>query len=122
MVRIASKQPRKQRKARYNAPIHVRGKYLSAPLSAELRKKYGTRSLRVITGDTVTVLRGDFAGEDGIIDSVDLSGSRILVHGVSVTKADGTEVPRPVFASNVQIKKLNLKDSRRVEKLEARKG
>ena len=26
-------QPRKQRKARYNAPAHARGKYLSASLS-----------------------------------------------------------------------------------------
>ena len=38
-----SKQPRKQRKARYNAPAHARGKYLSASLSPELKealKKY----------------------------------------------------------------------------------
>lgn len=122
MARIASKQPRKQRKARYNAPLHVRGKFLAAPLSGDLRQKYGIRSLRIITGDTVLVLRGDFAGEEGVIDGVDVTNSRVLVHGVSVTKADGTEVPRPVPASNVQIRKLNLKDSRRVAKLEARKG
>ena len=34
-------QPRKQRKARYNAPAHARGKYLSASLSPELREKIG---------------------------------------------------------------------------------
>lgn len=119
MVRMASKQPRKQRKARFNAPIHTRGKFLSAPLSADLGTKYGKRSARVVLGDTVKVLRGDFAGEEGVVDAVDTKKSKVLVHGVSVTKADGTEVPRPVDPSNVQIIKLNLKDSRRAARLEA---
>ena len=35
-----SKQPRKQRKALYNAPAHARGKYLSASLSKDLSKYY----------------------------------------------------------------------------------
>ena len=42
---------------------------------------------------------------------------RLVVHGVFNTKADGTEVPRAVDASNVQITKLNLADKRRVAKL-----
>ena len=36
-----SKQPRKQRKALYNAPAHARGKHLSAALSKDLREKLG---------------------------------------------------------------------------------
>jgi large subunit ribosomal protein L24 len=36
-------QPRKQRKARYNAPAHARGKYLSASLSKDLREKVGKK-------------------------------------------------------------------------------
>ena len=32
-------QPRKQRKARYTAPAHARGKYLSVSLSKDLREK-----------------------------------------------------------------------------------
>ena len=44
MVRIESTQPRKQRKARYNAPAHLRGKFLSAPLSPELRTQYKKRT------------------------------------------------------------------------------
>jgi large subunit ribosomal protein L24 len=121
MVRIASTQPRKQRKYRYNAPLHVRGRFLNAPLSAELREKYGRRSARIILGDTVKVVRGDFAGEEGIVDMIDTQNGRIVVHGVAITRADGTEVPRPVNASNACITKLNLKDSRRGEKLEAKK-
>jgi large subunit ribosomal protein L24 len=117
MTTPASTQPRKQRKARYNAPIHVRGKYLHAPLSPELRKTYNHRRTRVVKGDTVKVLRGDFAGTSGLVDEVDGKSGMLFVHGVSSTKADGTEVPRPVNPSNVQITKLNLKDSMRKERL-----
>ncbi|NYT04973.1 MAG: 50S ribosomal protein L24 [Methanomicrobiales archaeon] len=113
MVRIVSKQPRKQRKLRFNAPLHQRGRFLSAPLSSELRTKYGTRAARVAKGDTVQVLRGDFSGESGVVDGVDTSACKLLVHGVSSTKADGTEVPRPIDPSNVRITKLNLKDKAR---------
>jgi ribosomal protein uL24 len=36
-----SKQPRKQRKALYNAPAHARGKHMSATLSKDLRADIG---------------------------------------------------------------------------------
>ena len=117
MVRIVSKQPRKQRKARYNAPNHTRGRFLFASLAPELRGKYSTRRARVVKGDTVKVLRGDFAGNEGVVDAVDMRMCRLVVHGVMVTKSDGTEVPRPVDPSNVQITKLNLKDKLRKERL-----
>jgi large subunit ribosomal protein L24 len=117
MVRIESIQPRKQRKARYNAPAHLRGKFLSAPLSPDLRKEYRIRSVRVVKGDSVKVLRGNAAGTEGVVDAVDTDRSLIVVQGVAVQKADGTEVPRPVNPSNVQVTKLNLKDPRRAGKL-----
>jgi large subunit ribosomal protein L24 len=117
MVRIVSEQPRKQRKARYQAPSHVKTKYLNAPLSAVLKEKYKKKTLRVIKGDTVKVTRGDFVGDEGLVDAVDTKKSKIVIHGVSLTKADGTEVPRLIDASNVQITKLNLTDTRRQEKL-----
>jgi large subunit ribosomal protein L24 len=117
MVRIESEQPRKQRKARYQAPSHVKSKYLSAPLSTALKEKYKKKTLRVIKGDTVKVTRGDFVGNEGLVDAVDTKKSKIVVHGVSSTKADGTEVPRVIDASNVQLTKLNLSDKRREAKL-----
>jgi large subunit ribosomal protein L24 len=117
MVRIESEQPRKQRKARYSAPSHVRTKYLNAPLSEALKEKYKKKTLRVIKGDTVKVTRGDFVGSEGVVDAVDTGKSKIVVHGVSLTKADGTEVPRSIDASNVQLTKLKLDDKRRVAKL-----
>ena len=112
-----SKQPRKQRKSRYTAPIHARGHFLHAPLSPDLRKQYGTRSIRVVKGDTVKVLRGNFAGESGLVDDVDGRQCVLYVHGVTSTKADGSEVPRPVNPSNVQITKVNLKDPLRKQRL-----
>ena len=70
MARIASIQPRKQRKFRYNAPIHVRGAFLHATPAADLRKKDGKLSFSVVTGYTVKVLRGEFAGTAAVADKV----------------------------------------------------
>ena len=109
-----STQPRKQRKARYNAPNHIRSRFLSAPLSEDLRKKYGKRSLRVVKGDTVRVTRGDFSGDEGVVDDVNTGSSTVVVHGVTLTKADGKDVARPIHASKVVITKLNLADKKRV--------
>ncbi|KXS41083.1 MAG: 50S ribosomal protein L24 [Methanolobus sp. T82-4] len=110
---MVSNQPRKQRKARYNAPLHVKQKYMGAPLSKELREKYGCRSARVIVGDTVKVMRGDHAGSTGKVEGISLKHGTIVIEGVSVSKADGTEVARPVYPSNVVITTLDMKDERR---------
>ena len=117
MVRIESHQPRKQRKARYTAASHEKSKFLNAPLSSALQERYGKKTLRVVTGDTVKLTRGDYTGDEGVVDLVDTGKAKLTVHGVSLTKADGTEVPRVVDASKVQITKLNLNDKRREEKL-----
>ena len=36
----SSKQVRKQRKYRYNAPLHIKQKFVNVHLAKELRKKY----------------------------------------------------------------------------------
>ena len=112
-MRIKSKQPRKQRKARYNASLHQRQKLMSAPLSPELKAKYNKRNLPVKLDDTVMVMRGDHTGTEGKVELVNLKHGTIVVEGVSVAKADGTEVPRPIYPSNVMITKLELKDEMR---------
>jgi large subunit ribosomal protein L24 len=108
-----SRQPRKQRKARYNAPLHIRHKFMSAPLSPELRDKHERRSFPLKKGDTVVVMRGDSKGKEGKVRSVDLKQGMITVEGVVVARSDLSEVPRPVHPSNVMIKKLELKDKAR---------
>jgi large subunit ribosomal protein L24 len=69
---MVTNQPRKQRKMRYTAPLHLRQKYMGAPLSKELREKYGRRTARVIVGDTVKVMRGDHAGTTCKVEAVSL--------------------------------------------------
>lgn len=119
-MKIQSRQPRKQRKARYNAALHQRQKLMSAPLSPDLRAKYQKRNLPVIMDDTVMVMRGDHVGTEGKVELVDLKHGTIIVEGVSVAKADGTEVPRPLHPSNVMITKLELKDEFREQTLSRR--
>ena len=115
---MSSKQPRKQRKAEETAPLHRRHKQLRATLSSELREEYGLRSVRVATGDTVEVMRGDYAGDEGDVVRVEMSAPSVHIEGVTVEKADGEEVARPVDASNLRIVSLNLDDQRRAARLE----
>ena len=112
---ISSRQPRKQRKFRVNAPLHLRHKFLSATLSKELRKKYGKRSVPVRKGDEVLVMRGKFAKKTAKVDSVNLTKSRLNLEGLQATKRDGTKVAFPINASNVMIKTLNLEDKKRIK-------
>jgi large subunit ribosomal protein L24 len=105
-----TKQPRKQRTRTREAPLHERHKQVRAPLSDDLREEYGRRNARVNAGDTVEVLRGDFAGESGEVIEVDLKDSVVYVEDVTVEKADGEEVPRPLDASNVRITELEFHD------------
>ncbi len=111
---MVSSQPRKQRKSRYQAPLHIRHKLMGAMLSPELTEKHGMKSIPVRMGDTVKVLRGDNKGKEGKVAAVNLKKMTITIDGVSVTKSDGTEVPRPVQPSNVMITKLETKDEKRL--------
>ena len=113
-----SRQPRKQRKARYNAPLHTLHKFMSAPLSQELQGKYGKRSFPLRRGDTVRILRGDDKGKEGKVRSVNLKKEKLTVEGVVVARSDLSEVPRPVHPSNVMITKLELKDKLRESALQ----
>jgi large subunit ribosomal protein L24 len=120
-MQVKSHKPSKQRKYLYNAPIHHRGKVMSAPLSEELKSNYGINSLPIRKGDRVKVMRGDYRGTEGEVISVDRKRYRIAVKGIVRRKADGTEVPVPIHPSKVVITKLYLKDEARKRLLE-RKG
>ena len=110
-----SKQPRKQRKALYNAPAHARGKHLSATLSKDLRADLGKRSLPLRTGDKVRVLRGDFKGHEGEVLDVDYGSYKVTIEEVTLSKPDGTAVILPVDPSNLMIIDANTKDDRRIK-------
>lgn len=109
----SSKQPRKQRKYRYNAPMHVRRKLVSAHLEKSLRKEYNKRSLPVRKGDEVRVMTGQFSGTRGKISRVDMKALKVYVENAKVKKVSGQEVEAPIDPSNVMITKLNFDDKRR---------
>jgi large subunit ribosomal protein L24 len=110
-----SKQPRKQRKALYNAPAHARGKHLSASLSKDLRADLGKRTLPVRSGDKVRVLRGDFKGHEGEVLDVDYGSYKVTIEDVTLSKPDGTAVFLPVDPSNLMIIDADTKDDRRIK-------
>jgi len=114
---VSSGQPRKQRNIRIDAPLHVRQKYLHARLERKLADRYKLRSVQLRKGDTIKVLRGDFRGREGKVAKVNLKNESIEVDGVTLHKADGSEVARPIHPSNVMVTKLDLKDKLRTSKL-----
>jgi len=105
--------PRKQRKYRAKAPLHLRKKFVSANLSKELRKKYEKRNVPVKTGDEVRIMRGKFKGKSGKITKVFLKIAKVTIEGIQATKQDGSKVSLKLQPSNLQITTLNLEDNKR---------
>jgi len=108
-----STQPRKQRKFRYNAPLHVRQKLVHAHLSKDLRQKQGTRAMQIRKGDKVKVLRGKFRKQEGKVERVELKRERVFITGMDYTKKNGTKVPIAFRPSNLMIVALDMADKRR---------
>jgi len=113
----ASTQPRKQRKYRYSAPAHIRIKFLRAPLSKELRKKHNKRATLVRKGDKVKILRGQFKGKSGKVESVDSKREKLYIENIQLQKTDGSKSHYPIHPSKVQITELKLDDKKRSESL-----
>ncbi len=114
---ISSKTVAKQRKYSYNAPLHIRQKFMGVHLSPELRKKYGRRSITVRKGDTVKILRGQFSKKSGKVTDLELKKSKVYVEGAENIKKDGSKTPYPINPSNLIITNLILDDKKRKEKL-----
>lgn len=117
----SSSQPRKQRKYRYNAPLHIKQKLVHVHLSSALRQKYGTRHVQVRKNDKVRVLRGQYKMREGKVERVDLKRERIYITGMEVIKKDGSKVMVPLNPSNLMVLDLDLGDKKRKEKLESHK-
>ncbi|MEW6063190.1 MAG: 50S ribosomal protein L24 [Nanoarchaeota archaeon] len=114
----SSKQPRKQRKYKHNAPLHVLHKLMSSHLSKELIKKYGKRSIVIRRGDKVKIVRGQFKKKTGKVEKVDLKKQRVYIEGVQVVSKKGNKSFYPIHPSNLIILELNLSDKLRKAKLE----
>ena len=111
-------KPGKQRWNMYNAPIHKKRKWIAAHLEENLLLKYDRRALPVIKGDTVKVMRGSFKGHEDKIARVNSKKHTLEIEGITMSKADGNKIAKPIHPSNVLITKLNLTDKWRRKKLE----
>ena len=111
----SSKQPRKQRKYRYNAPLNIRGKFLGCHLSKDLREKHGTRSVRVRKGDKVKVLKGKFKGREEKVERVSLLLTKIYLAKIEQIKKDGSKTVIPFDPSNLMIVELDTSDKKRLK-------
>ena len=111
-----SRQARKQRKYRFNAPLHLMRRFLSSHLSPELRETYKRRSVMLKKDDSVKVMRGGFKGRTGKVSSVDSKKSAAYIEGIERTRKDGTKSFVPIKASNLMITEMDEKDARRLGK------
>jgi large subunit ribosomal protein L24 len=115
---MVSMKPRKQRREMFNAPLHKRRKWTSAHLEENLLLKYDKRAAAVVKGDTVKVMRGSFRGHEDKVARVNVKRHNIEIEGITMSKADGNKIAKPIHPSNVLITKLNLTDKWRRKKLE----
>ena len=105
----------------YYATHKTASSQLSGSLSKELRKKYGKRSVRIIEGDTVKVIRGEFSGVDGKVTKISLADQGVNIEGVKKDKIKGDKFDVFIHTTNIVITGLNGDDKWRMNKLEGKK-
>ena len=117
---MSSKQPRKQRLARYTAPYHRRHREMSSPIDKGLRERQLSRgfmyprAMPVKRGDRVMIVRGEGKSKSTTaVSLVDRKARKLYVEGCTYFKSDGTELQRPIDASNLVIINPDWSDIRR---------
>jgi len=105
----------------YHPTFNTKSKQLGSHLSKELQKKYGKKSVRVIEGDTVKIVRGEFKGVDGKISRVSTQKSSVAIEGVKKEKTKGDKFDVYIHASNLLVTSLNTEDKWRIVKLEGKR-
>ena len=117
---MSSKQPRKQRLAHYTAPYHRRHREMSSPIDKGLRERQLSRgfmyprAMPVKKGDRVMIVRGEGKSKSATaVSLVDRKARKIYVEGFTYFKSDGTELQRPIDASNLVIINPDWSDIRR---------
>ena len=104
----------------FQATLQTRSKQMGSALSKDLQKKYGKKSARVIEGDSVTILRGEFKGVDGKISKISTQKSSVAIEGVKKEKTKGDKFDVYIHTSNLVITSLNSSDKWRMAKLEGK--
>ena len=104
----------------FQATLQTRSKQIGSALSKDLQKKYGKKSARVVEGDSVTILRGEFKGVDGKISNISTQKSSVAIDGVKKEKTKGDKFDVYIHTSNLVITSLNSNDKWRMAKLEGK--
>lgn len=98
-------------------PKHVRDKNICSTLIDDLREQYKRRSIRVIKGDTVRVMRGEYSGIEGKVEKVNTNHGTLSIEGVQREKVRGGNVKVQIHSSNVRVSGLNLDDKYRQDRV-----
>ena len=96
----------------------ILNKQICAPISKELRKKYSRRSIRIMTDDTVKVVRGEYKGLTGKVTKISTETSGIAIEGNKKEKLKGDKIDVYIHSTNVIITALNTDDKWRLKILE----
>ncbi len=114
-------KPTKMRnKMIYRATYTTKSKQLGSALSKDLHKKYGKRSVRVIEGDNIKIVRGEFKGVDGKISKISTQKSSVSIEGIKKEKTKGDKFDVYIHTSNLVVTSLNTGDRWRMAKLEGK--
>ena len=104
----------------YRASLRTRSNQLGSALSKDLQKKYGKRSIRVVEGDTIKVVRGEYKDVDGKVAHVSTQANSVAIEGIKKEKGQGDKFDVLIHTSNVVVTALNTDDSWRISKLEGK--
>ncbi|MEM2141584.1 MAG: 50S ribosomal protein L24 [Nitrososphaera sp.] len=96
-----------------HVPKHQLDKMVGSTLSDSLRQQYGRRSARVIKGDSVRVMRGEYKGVEGKVDRVNVKFGTLIIEGIQHEKVKGGQVKVPIHASKVMITSVKTDDKLR---------
>lgn len=96
-----------------NIKKHKLDKHIRSPLSKNLRSEYNKRNARVIKGDTVKVLRGEYKNVEGKVEKVKTGRSTLFIEGIQREASKGGKVKVQIHSSNVIITSFNLHDKNR---------
>jgi large subunit ribosomal protein L24 len=86
-------------------------------LSSNLKKEYNRKSLRIVKGDSVKIMRGEYKGVEGKVEKLNTIKGRLSIEGVQREKIKGGQVKVQIHASNVRIISLHLDDKYRKNKI-----
>ncbi len=104
-----------------HASKHRLDKMLGVRIADELREQYKKKTLRVVKGDSVMVVRGEYKGRGGKVEDVDTESGTLHIEGMQREKIRGGQVKVSIHASNVKITGLNLEDKYRSSRLQGDK-